>query len=231
MNPRTLSALALLLPLCACASTGTPKDSAPSAKPAAAQDEGKADTLKKKERELNYARLQLHITELELAADQRSQEHALAEAERGVRRAEEELHEYRESGRPIESAQRTLGLDRQKQGMKEAQQEYDELESMYKDEEFAKKTKELVLSRGKANLEMSRRGLELAQTQSEHQEKVLMPRKERDLREALDKARQGLEDARGAAERKKLSGELQLLRARDGISDLEQELEKLRKAG
>jgi hypothetical protein len=221
----------VFLTLVSCTSTGsgTKSTASPaSAGSTAAKDEAKADTIKKKERELNYAQLQLHITELELEADVRAQEHAIADAERGVRKAEEELADHLQSQKPIESAERSLGLDQQKESLRETQQEYDELESMYKDEDFAKKTKELVLSRGKARLDMSRRGVEISTNRHELQERVAQ-RKERDLREALELARKGLEDARAAAERKKLANALQMLRAKDGLEDLQHELDALKK--
>lgn len=232
MNPRTYLATALLLVLCSCASTGKGGNAAPAPAPggdAAAKDDSKAEALQKKERELNYAKLQLQITELELQADDRSQKNSIVDAERGVRHAEEELADYLQSHKAIEAKERQLNSDQQKEGLRETQQEYDELESMYKDEDFAKKTKELVLSRGKARLDFTQRGMELATSRREFQEQTATPRRERDLRDALEKARQGLEEGRTSAERKKLANQLQLLRARDGLDDLQKEVEKLKK--
>jgi len=231
VKPHTYLPAALLLALCSCAATGKggTAASAPGGD-ATAKDGSKDEALQKKERELNYARLQLQITELDLQADERSQKNSLIDAERGVRKSEEELSDYLQTQRQIDSAERTLGLDQQQEGVRESQQEYDELESMYKDEDFAKKTKELVLSRGKARLGFAQRGMELASSRHGFQEKVVMPRKERDLREAIEKARTGLEDARASAERKQLSNQLQLLRAKDGLDDLQKEVEKLKQA-
>jgi hypothetical protein len=233
VNPRTILPTALLFALAACAATGSGAKPADSAAPApggeaAAKDE-KAEALQKKERELNYSKLQFQITELEVQADERSQRSSIAEAERGVRRAEEELADYLQAHKALEAAERLLNKDQQHENLRETQQEFDELESMYKDEDFAKKTKELVLSRGKSRLDFTRRGLELSTIRREFQEQVALPRKERDLREALDKARVGLEDTRAGAERKKLSNQLQLLRAKDGLDDLQKEVDKLKK--
>ena len=231
MNPRTYLPTALLLVLCSCAATGKSGNAATApGGDAAAKDDSKVDALQKKERELNYAKLQLQITELELQADERSQKNSIADSERGVRKSEEELSDFLQSQKQIESAERALSLDQQQEGVRETQQEYDELESMYKDEDFAKKTKELVLSRGKARLGFSQRGMELSTSRRDFHEKFVMPRKERDLREALEKARTGLEDGRAMAERKKLSNQLQLLRAKDGLDELQKEVEKLKKA-
>ena len=232
MNSRLLIASALLSTLAACASN------APAEKPAvapakeaapAAKDEAKADSIKKKEREINYASLQLHLTELEQEADVRGQQHAIKDAERGVTKAEEELSDYLKSLKPIEDKERALNVDQQTEGLRETQQEYDELESMYKGEDFAKKTKELVLSRGKARLEFNKRGIDISADRRKFQDDVQTPRKERDLRDALEHARTALEDARSGAERKKLSNELQMLRAKDGLEDLQKELEGLKK--
>jgi hypothetical protein len=221
----------VLLSLASCSSTGAkkPEGNAPAGQ-APAQDDSKNEALQKKERELNYARLQLQITELEQQADARAQQNSIADAERAVRRAQEELDDYLKSQKTLEKAERELNTDQQKEGHRQTQQEYDELESMYKDEDFAKKTKELVLSRGKARLDFSRRGMELAATRRKFQEETVMPRKERDLNEALEKARAALTDTRASAERKTLANQLQLLRAKDGITDLEKEVEKLKKA-
>ncbi|MBK7642240.1 MAG: hypothetical protein IPJ19_04210 [Planctomycetes bacterium] len=230
MNPRTILPIALILTLGACASTGNQKAPAAGApEPAAAsKDDANADALKKKERELQYAKLQFQITELELQADTRGQQASIADAERGVRNAEEDLSDYLKTQRALESTERALGSDQQQEGVRESQQELEELESMYKDEDFANKTKELVLSRGRARLDFSRRGFELAKSRREFQEATAAPRKERDLRETLDKARRGLEDTRASAERKKLSNQLQLMRAKDGLDDLEKEVAKLK---
>ncbi len=160
MNPRTYLPTALLLVLCSCAATGKGGNAAPAHAPGgdtAAKDDSKAEALQKKERELNYAKLQLQITELELQADERSQKNSIADAERGVRHAEEELADYLQTHKVIETKERELNTDQQKENLRETQQEYDELESMYKGEDFAKKTKELVLSRGKARLDFSAR--------------------------------------------------------------------------
>jgi len=227
---RTFLPAALLLVLCSCAATGKSGDAAPaSGGDAAPKDESKAEALQKKERELNYAKLQFQITELELQADERSQKNSLLDGERGVRKAEEDLSDYLQSQMKLESAERALNMDQQQEGVRENQQEYDELESMYKDEDFAKKTKELVLSRGKARLGFAQRGMELAASRRDFHEKTVMPRKERDLREALEKARTGLEEGRAMAERKKLANQLQLMRAKDGLDDLQKEIEKLKK--
>jgi len=230
VNHRTFLPTALLLVLCSCAATGKSGNAAPAPGGDAAANDSKVEALQKKERELNYAKLQFQVTELELQADERAQKNSIADAERGVRKSEEELSDYLQSQMKIESAERALSLDQQQEGVRENQQEYDELESMYKDEDFAKKTKELVLSRGKARLGFAQRGMELANTRREFHEKTVMPRKERDLRETLEKARMGLEEGRAMAERKKLSNQLQLLRAKDGLDDLQKEVEKLKKA-
>ena len=228
MNPRTIFPSTLLLVLSACASTSSaPEAASAPAGDNAAQTE-KDEALRKKQRELDYAKLQFQITELEMQADERGQKNALVDAERGVRHAEEELADYQKSQKELEAAERVLNKDQQHENLRETQQEYDELESMYKDEDFAKKTKELVLSRGKARLEFSRRGLEIADTRRNFQNTKVLPRKERDLNVALEKARTALEDARAGAERKALSAQLQLLRAEDGIKDLEKEIEKLK---
>lgn len=232
MNPRTYLAIALLLLVSSCSATGKSPEPAPAGggSEGPAKDEAKAEALQKKERELNYAKLQFQITELELQADERSQKLSLADAERGVRHAEEELSDYLQSQKLLETAERELNADQQKAGLKETQQEYDELESMYKDEDFAKKTKELVLSRGKTRLDFSTRGLAISTSRREFQEKTVMPRRERDLREALEKSRAGLEENRASAERKKLGNQLQLMRAKDGLDDLQKEIDKLKQA-
>jgi hypothetical protein len=230
VKPRTILPTALLFALASCASTGSGSKPAAQAAPAPAGDAAaKEEAIQKKERELEYAKLQFQITQLELAADERAQQNSIADAERGVRHAREELDDYLKSQKALEAAERILGMDQQKEGLRQTQQEYDELESMYKDEDFAKKTKELVLSRGKARLDFSKRGLDLSTARRDFQEKVSLPRKERDLNEALEKASKGLEEARGAVERKKLANQLQLMRAKDSLDDLQKEVDKLKK--
>jgi hypothetical protein len=128
--------------------------------------------------------------------------------------------------RDLESAERTLSVDRAKQNVLESQQELQELEAMYSQEQFAKATKELVLTRGRSHLEMAKRDLELSQRRSELAGSFDQPKRERELSEALAKTEATLTQARTKLERNKLQRKLDAMKAQHAVEDAERTFAK-----
>ena len=231
---RSLLAVPVLLACAACAAEANVRASdAPKGdgKPAAKADdpEEEADKLKKKERELAYAQMELDIAKLGAAADERESDNSVKDATLKLESARKDQANFLDLDKPSQVAGSQLSLDRSQQSMEESRQELAELEAMYKQEEFAELTKELVLSRGKKRLEFSQRGYELAK---KGQEELLghdLPKKEKELAQAVEKAEKSLNEAQAKKERGALETKLKLMRAEHKIDDLARELDKMKK--
>ena len=100
---------------------------------------------------------------------------------------------------------------------------------MYKQEELATLTKELVLSRGRKALDFAKRALELRTKNIEQANTVELPRRERELNEALAKAERRLAEARAKAEKLKLENQLETMKSEHALAELEKEVAKLEK--
>lgn len=238
MNLRTTT-LALLplaaLLLASCASNpsteSTPGNAGASgdkANPGKA-DEAKAEELRKKKRELDYAKMQLEITRLDVQADERASKIAVDNAERDLTNAKAERDNFVNVLKPLETAERMLALDGSKQRVVESEQEMKELEGMYAKEDFAGSTKELVLTRGKSHLDMAKRDLELDKQRVEQMNSFDHPKKEHDLAAAVDRATQAAAEAHAKQDKGALEHKLTLLKAEHGVEDLEREIAKLEK--
>jgi hypothetical protein len=186
MNPlRPLVLAVLLSSLAGCASTsasggpdqGASKEGQPSAQ----------DKLRKKQRELEYARLKLQIARMGAESGEQAAREAVSAAEHEVERAGVDLRNFLDVARGLELAERDLALDRARQSVVEDEQELSELEAMYAVEQFADMTKELVLTRGRARLEMSKRSLDLALRNAEQLRSFEHPRKEHELTRGLER--------------------------------------------
>jgi hypothetical protein len=234
LTARTILALPLvLLPLVACSSTGTKSSNgtqdASSGKQDAKGDDDAAEKLAKKEFELECAKLELRIKQMGNEAEERSAQHDIEDAERGLRDAREALETFKTHEKAVKLDDGQLDLEQAEQARVQRQQEMEELEAMYKQEELASLTKELVLSRERKALEFAKRRLALQNKTTEHLKSFEMPKKERELTENVAKAERKLADARTKAEKQKLENQLGMLKAQRGIGDLEKEIEKLKK--
>jgi hypothetical protein len=220
---RTVPLTSLLL-LAGCAST---QAGAPAAAQAQSGDE---NALREKRHGLASAELKLSIAQLQAKSGEASAAHAVAMAEADVDLAHKAL-EGAERGIAIEEGELALSLERSQQNVTESQQELAELESMYSAEEFANKTKELVLTRGRARLEMAQKGLELAKQRAAEQRGREFPRRMEEAKLAVTKAERGLAEAREASERGALERKLSLLEAEHAQQELQREVADLEKKG
>ncbi|MFN0241911.1 MAG: hypothetical protein ACKVWV_03385 [Planctomycetota bacterium] len=224
-----LFVLPALLPLAACSSTG--KASQPDAKPAAespggddGEKGGAEEKQRKRERALTYARLELKIARLEAEAADRESKDAVADAERELRDATLDRDRFQSFAKAFEEAQSQLEIDQSKQRHEENRQELDELLAMYKQEELAALTKELVISRGKAQLELAARRLELALREDKEMRDHQHPKKLRELEQKVAEAEIGLREAKAKQAKQASEKELALLKAQHEVEDAEREL-------
>jgi hypothetical protein len=207
------------------ANANAPADKAGSAK----ADEAKADALRKKQHELDYAKMQLEITRLDVQADERAAKIAVDNAERDLANAKAERDNFVSVLKPLEVAERMLALDGSKQRVTESEQEMSELEGMYSKEDFAKSTKELVLTRGRNHLAIAKRDLELDQKRVDQMSNFDHPKKEHDLAAAVDRATQAAAEAHAKQDKGTLEHKLSLLKAEHAIDDLQHEIAALEK--
>ena len=236
MNLRTKTCF--LLPLAALALSSCASNPAAESKPANAsadkagagkEEEAKAEELRKKKRELDYAKMQLEITRLDVQADERGAKIAVDNADRDLATTKAERDNFVNILKPLEVAERNLALDGSKQRVVESEQEMKELEGMYAKEDFANSTKELVLTRGRNHLAIAKRDLELDQKRLDQLNAFDHPKREHDLGAAVDRATQAAAEAHAKQDKGTLEHKLTLLKAEHGIEDLEHEIAKLEK--
>jgi hypothetical protein len=185
----------------------------------------KANKAADRAHELSVARLELELAELGARS-------STAEAERGVRQAtlalseaERDLAVFRETERPHAIAEAVLELDQADHRRETEHDELNELIAMYAAEDFAAMTKELVLKRGRKNLEFAERELELARAELDHLQNLTLPKKERELEAALEKARGEHAQAEAELAKARLEATKSLAEARQEITVLERPLE------
>ena len=133
--------------------------------------------------------------------------------------AQRDLDLFMNHERPKKLAEARLGLDRSEHRRELAKDELDELISMYEAEEFAELTKELVLKRGRKSLEFAERQLELTRKSMALLEGEELPKQQRDLELALQKAEHALRDAELDHERGAIKTDMALTKARNALED------------
>lgn len=194
------------------------------------EKETKADKVKKAERALDDARVELKIARQECEAASRKQKDTLEESEYERAKAHEALDLFRKVTKPLELKKLELSYDRSKNNVEEEKAKLEELLSMYRKEDFASATKELVLARGRKGLEFANRSLEHDQIEAAMARDTELPRKDGDLDLAVRKAENALREAK--AEQAKLSdeNELKLRKAERAVDDAEKDLAKQKAA-
>jgi HlyD family secretion protein len=204
----------------------------PAAKEEPADPEAEAQKARKKELErandladrahsLAQARIDLTLAELEVQTAQTKAERALAEATRELKEEELELAVFPEHERPQQLDDARLGLDRAAHRLELEQDELGELTAMYEQDDFAELTKELVLKRGRKGVEFAERSLTLERAKLQLLEGETLPKKERELRAAVDKARSAVEVAQAGLDQSQLEAQKKLSGARYAITKLE----------
>lgn len=240
LRPYLLVPALALVAACASTSKTTSTSDSPTAKSDSKSDskadakakddaEEKAEKLKKKERELTYARAELKIARLGEEADVRESKSSIEECEHKLSVAMKDRDNFKKVEQPMKLTESQLGYDRAAQRMKEAQEELNELKSMYKQEEIATLTKELVLSRGEANLAFAKRSLELEQQRMANLRDHDLAKKQKEVDLAVEKAERTLKEAKEKQTKSVAEAELKRMKGEHKIDEIETEIAKLKK--
>lgn len=226
--------IASLLLAAGCAATG--QDSKAAGGGAAPSSEAKGGDkkkdepdLEKLEGEVEVAKWELQLSELSSERDARSAREEVQAKEVSHREAELALQAFLEHERPNKVTGKKIDLDQRRNRMWEAEQELEELQAMYSQEDFAKTTKELVLERGKRNVDIAKRQLDLGEREMGAMEKIELAGKERDLREKLRQAELAHQQADAKLAEGELSTKIKLAKSKAGLREKEKALEKARK--
>jgi hypothetical protein len=209
-----------------CRSTG-PLGGAPKPGP---EDEEEGSELQELSAKYELARLELELARLEAQQAVTGAERKLVEARIGQEKAGLEREAFDALGRARELDESRLGIDQARGRAEDAAAELAELEAMYAAEEFATKTKELVLTRGRRQLELAKRALDLAERQDKELSGFELPAKERELELARVGAEKELKEAEEGLTKVRLEQKIAIAKAEQEVAELERKLRKT-KAG
>jgi hypothetical protein len=229
--PIALLSLPILLASTGCSSTGASSASAaePSHPPAAKpEDADAADKLLKGNRELDYAKMELDLSKMSIAAETRESENAVIDATQKLEAVKRDRDNFKGREKPEKIADKQLDIDRAAWRMEESRQELAELESMYKKEDFAGLTKELVLQRGKKNLEFAQRGLDLAKQSQEQLVSHELAKKELELDQAVERAEKALAEANAKKEKCATECKLKGMKAEHRVDEQQRAVDKMK---
>ena len=191
--------------------------------------EDKAEELRKKEHELDYARRALKLARLDQESAGREAQNAVADAEFELKEALDAREHYRTVESPLKVTEETLGIERAQEFRERQSQELAELEAMYQQEDLATLTKELVLRRSKMDLVLADKALAIENQQLADLQAHGIPKKTRELEQATVKAEKKLAEAKAKLARQASSKELELLKAEHAVEDHERAVVKLKK--
>lgn len=185
------------------------------------------EELRKKERELGYARREREVADIDRQTRAASVALALDKARHDLARAKQDLEVFQKVERPKQIEERRIGHQQSVYSAEHAKDELQELEAMYAAEEFGKATKELVLKRGRRSLELAERNLAVSTTELELLTQHELPQREDELQRKVAEAEAGVRQAELEAQKAQIELELAASRAEDRIGDLEREIAEL----
>ena len=234
MHWRIVSLIVSLPLVCAaCASVASKQDAAAEH---ASGDEGPggddaepAEKVQKKERELTRSRLELKIARQKSEAENREAKNKLDEAGFELEKSKQERDNFKAVEQQLKIAEAQLDVDRSAERVRESQENLNELEKMYAQEEFAGITKELVLLRGRSQLALAQRDLEIETKKLAQLSQYEHPKKLRELDMGVEKAEKALREAKASETKTAGEGELAVMQAEHEVQDLELALAKLKK--
>ena len=209
-------------------STATPAAAKPAAQEKAVDEEEKAYKIAQAEQKLEIARLEAEVSEMSTTAALDKARQDLVVAKRGLEEQQRELEHFDKVTMPTELEQAQIGHDRATHRADESLDELRELESMYEQEEFAELTKELVLKRGRRQLELSKRSLEVSDMRLKGLKNEGLPKRRRALEHMLRDAELKVAQSEAALRKVELSNKVASMKARQKIVDAERALSKAR---
>lgn len=189
----------------------------------------KQKELRGKQRELAAAAVESQVAELDRTVRQWTIDAQLAKTGAELEHAQRSLKVFLDEQKPRELEEKRIGLDQSIYHAEHQKDELGELTAMYDADEFARTTKELVLKRGRRGLEMAERSLAIARRENTYFENVVLPQRERELRQKLTDAELERKKAETEAEKAKLEFALAIEKARFRQADLAEEIADLEK--
>lgn len=194
----------------------------------AAARKQKNKELRNKEREVETAKVEQQIAEIDRAVRQRGIELGLHKAAADLTKARADLEVFLATVKPRELEEKRIGLDQSLHRLEHSKDELGELVAMYEADEFAKATKELVLKRGRREVEMAERYLAVAQKELQHFEQVVLPQRERELRDKVVDAEHEQRKAESEAAKARLEVAQATKKEAQRLADLQEEIAELR---
>lgn len=194
----------------------------------AAARKQKQKELRNKERELEAAKVEQQVAEIERTVRLRGIELAQGKTATEQAKAKADLEVFLGSVKPRELEEKRIGLDQSQHRLEHSKDELGELVAMYEADEFAKTTKELVLKRGRREVEMAERYLAVAQKELLHFENVVLPQRERELRDKVVEAEHEHKKAESEAQKARLEIALATKKESQRLADLLEDIEELR---
>jgi hypothetical protein len=209
------------------AARGGDKDQGTDKEKAAARKQKNKD-LRTKEREVEAAKVEQQIAEIDRAVRQRGIEMGLHKAAADLTKARADLEVFLATVKPHELEEKRIGLDQSLHRLEHSKDELGELVAMYEADEFAKTTKELVLKRGRREVEMAERYLVVAQKEMQHFEQIVLPQRERELRDKVVDAEHEQRKADSEAAKARLEVAQATKKEAQRLADLQEEIAELR---
>lgn len=124
----------------------------------------------------------LAVARAELEHLESTTPHRLEAAHRALRVAEEDLHHFRESGRPDRERLARFRVRGAEQRLENAAEELKQLEKMYLADDLTEETEEIILKRQRFEVEAARLALESTRLHTERELTVFIPREHDSLR-------------------------------------------------
>lgn len=190
----------------------------------------KQKELRGKQRDLEQALVENQVAEMDRGVRQWNIDAALRKTTDELEHANKALKVFLEEVKPRELDERKMALDQSTYHAEHQKDELSELTAMYDADEFARTTKELVLKRGRRSLEMAERQLALTKREQAHFENVVLPQRERELRQKVSDAELERKKAEVEANKAKLEFAQAVKRANLRVADLQEEIAELEKA-
>jgi len=152
----------------------------------------------------------------------------LAKSGRETKNAKDAVAHFDKVAAPTRVKEAQITLDAAKNAAVQAKDEYNELVAMYKAEEFAEMTKELVLKRGRHNLDLAERRLQVQVGKLQDLEKSVLPRERAALKGKLQDAESGFRRAQLTTEKTKLEIRIAVSEAEHAVNTNQADLAETR---
>lgn len=152
------------------------------------------------ELELHLSEQKIMRAEEEIPQKQRSLKRQLADAEEGLRRTEEDYQTYKETERKQSIDLANMSLKVAKFSLDYYREELEQLEKMYEADDLTEDTEEIVLRRQRFYVERAEFDYKLSQYRHDKTLEVAIPRRDRDMEESLENAKDRLDRAQTASQ-------------------------------